>query len=274
MSTVSENKTDLDAALLAAQAEFPAIPKDATNTYFNTQYSTLDAIISATRPALVKHSLLLNHRVEDTETGIRVTAILRHTPSKEERTNSLSCETPRSNPQSLGSIITYLRRYTASPLLGVTPDQDDDGNAAGNKSNGKSEPAQQKRTTRRQSNGKSEPATPETKKSAPPAEKPAPAANFMPPPEWPDTKVDELMKWIDGLASAASFQLANRLLFGEETPFVSMGEREPLNKHLYSRYHEKLAPKSDQIKASAESITREIDETWQKTQLDKEALRF
>lgn len=130
---VSESKeylNTLDGALMLAQSEFPDIPKDQTNTFYNTRYASLDSIVSTTRPALTKYKLVANHRVEDTEDGVRVTAVLKHVPSKEERTNSLSCICNRNDPQKMGSAITYLRRYTFSGLLGITPDEDDDGNAA------------------------------------------------------------------------------------------------------------------------------------------------
>lgn len=250
---------DLDTALMQAQMEFPEIPKDQTNTYFNTRYSSLDAIVSKTRPALFKFGLLLTHDLEDTETGLRVTAVLKHTPTKQKKTNSLSCNVNRDAPQQMGSAITYLRRYTASPLLGITPDEDDDGNATkGQQSNGKTP---EKKTTKRTTN--------KDQKQEP--EKPAPAANFGLPPEWPNSTMPELEKWIDALGSAAAFQQANRLLFNDDSPIISMAEREPLNLRLHNRYHEKLVGKSDDIKAKAAPITQEIEQTWQKTQLDKEA---
>ncbi len=121
---------DLDEALRLAQLEFPEIPKDKTNSHFGQRYSSLDAIVTGTRPALAKNKLVAYHVPEDTDEGVRVTAILRHTPSKQERAVSLSAICDRGRIQDMGSRITYLRRYTLGPLLGITPDEDDDGNAA------------------------------------------------------------------------------------------------------------------------------------------------
>lgn len=169
-TTEQTTGTRIDAALLAAQAEFPEIPKDKENAHYHQRYSSLDAIISGTRPSLTKNLLLLTHRVEDTETGVRVTALLKHLPSGEERANALSCECSRMDPQRLGSAITYLRRYTVSSLLGITPDEDDDGNAA--------KPREGERP--RQPAQKSQPSQPPAgKPPAPPAKGKGPAGNVQ-----------------------------------------------------------------------------------------------
>ena len=129
-TALSTTPQTIEQALLLAQGEFPEIPKDKENKHYNQRYASLDSIVSTTRPALVKHGLLCNHRLEDTSDGLRVTAVLRHIASQGELINSLTCVCPRTNPQTLGSMITYLRRYTISSLLGITPDEDDDGHAA------------------------------------------------------------------------------------------------------------------------------------------------
>lgn len=130
MTTELSNTPDLDEALRLAQLEFPEIPKDKCNLHFNQRYSSLDAIVTGTRQALAKNNLVAYHVPEDTDDGVRVTAVLRHTVSKQDRTVSLSAICDRGRIQEMGSRITYLRRYTLGPLLGITPDEDDDGNAA------------------------------------------------------------------------------------------------------------------------------------------------
>src|SRR5262245_2714291 len=61
----------LNAALAAAQGEFPPIPKDKTVTVetrtgrsYTFSYATLDAILAACRPALTKHGLALSQQLE------------------------------------------------------------------------------------------------------------------------------------------------------------------------------------------------------------------
>ena len=128
---MSEPQTLLD-ALLAAQVEFPEIPKDRENTYFKSRYSTLDAIFTATRPVLNKHRILIDHYTQKIEGRWHMVARLTFVPTKEERTNAypLAENFDDMSPQAKGSEITYGRRYSFAPMIGITSDEDDDGNAA------------------------------------------------------------------------------------------------------------------------------------------------
>lgn len=125
---VTESKSGLNEALLAAQAEFPEIPKDRENTYFKSRYSTLDAIKTACWPVLHKHGILPRHKTTQENGTLTVTFMLTHAATGETDANSLSIEAG-ANVQAIGSQITYLRRYTCAPALGICSDEDDDGNA-------------------------------------------------------------------------------------------------------------------------------------------------
>lgn len=118
---------NIDEAFLAAQREFPEIPKDRENPHFKSRYSTLDAIKTATRGPLNKHGILQTERTEQVNGRLVVTAILRHAASGTEMTNSASID-EAATVQGLGSQITYLRRYSVGPLMGISSDEDDDGN--------------------------------------------------------------------------------------------------------------------------------------------------
>jgi len=120
----------LNAALAKAQGEFPAIPKDKTVTAgsYTFSYATLDAILAACRPALTKHGLAIVQQLEHNgQPSIRTE--LRHA---EGGCISSSFPLPRmpETPQQLGSLVTYLRRYTITALLGIAAEEDDDGNQA------------------------------------------------------------------------------------------------------------------------------------------------
>jgi hypothetical protein len=129
MSETTNEHATFDEAFLAAQAEFPEIPKDKENPHFKSRYPSLDAIKTATRPALNKHGIITTERTIQENGRLAVTAILRHAKSKEEVTNTASIE-EAPTVQGIGSQITYLRRYALAPLLGICADEDDDGNAA------------------------------------------------------------------------------------------------------------------------------------------------
>lgn len=124
-------------ALLAAQDEFPEIPKDQKATVkhksggqHSYRYASLDVITSLCFPILRKHGLLPRWTTERVdERVLRVTFLLDHPESGETLENALEVVYTMI-PQELASSITYLRRYCCGPLLGIVPDEDDDGGAA------------------------------------------------------------------------------------------------------------------------------------------------
>jgi hypothetical protein len=119
---------DLIKALVAAKAEFQAIPKDRINPHYKSKYSTLDAVLGAVEPALCKHGLILTHQAK----GDEFITTLYHDSGQ-----SLSTSLPLpsfADPQKMGSWISYARRYSITGLLSVCSDEDDDGNHAAQKS--------------------------------------------------------------------------------------------------------------------------------------------
>lgn len=111
-------------ALSKAQSEFPDIPKNCTVNYGNTKfkYADLSTIISATRPALAKHELSY---VQLVELG-NLKTILMHSSGESIEAN---CPIPSNlnKMQDLGSALTYARRYSLQSILGVSADDDIDG---------------------------------------------------------------------------------------------------------------------------------------------------
>jgi ERF superfamily len=168
---VSETDAALNAALAAAQAEFPAIPREKTVTVrtreqgtYSFSYATLDAILAATRPALNKQGLALVQLLEHHDGLPAVRTELRH---KDGGVLGSSFPLPSvpSTPQQLGSLLTYLRRYTIIALLGVAAEEDDDAAQA-------AEPAQPKAKKRKpkpepEPEPRPEPARPEVEPAGP-----------------------------------------------------------------------------------------------------------
>lgn len=91
----------------------------------------LGAIISAVSPALSKHGLSLSWKMtKDEQNWIEVTCYLSHEDGHSE-TNTMG-GAPDTGPgrnaiQARGSAKTYLERYTATGILGLAPEDDDDG---------------------------------------------------------------------------------------------------------------------------------------------------
>ncbi len=126
-------------AFLAAQAEFPEIPKDKTNPHFKSRYSSLDAIQSACWPVLHKYGLVPRYATTQLDGQLIVWFEIIHALSGEKLTNSLQMPTPP-DVQKMGSALTYMRRYACTAGLGVCSDEDDDGNGASRNNGGNGQP--------------------------------------------------------------------------------------------------------------------------------------
>jgi hypothetical protein len=116
-------------ALSKAQSEMLIADRDSNNPYFKSKYADLASITRASRPYLTKHGLCVCHQVEQTEEGQNIlVCILGHSSGQylESRFRILP---QKPDIQSLGSHITYLRRYSMVSLLGIA-DADDDGEMA------------------------------------------------------------------------------------------------------------------------------------------------
>lgn len=125
------------AALLAAQREFPTIVKDKLNPFHKSRYATLDAVLSATLPILHKHGLALTQSVTSPDrdetgkmTAFTIVTTLWHAESGESLQSWLPMPLAKADPQGAGAAVTYARRYGIQLALGVTADEDDDGNHA------------------------------------------------------------------------------------------------------------------------------------------------
>ena len=117
-------------ALVAAQAEMPAVEMNATNPFLKNKYADLGAIIKATRPILAKHKLAFVQMPVSNDGEVGIKTILMHESGEFiEDTIYLPVgdERGKSSAQVAGSIITYLRRYSLSAILGIYADEDTDG---------------------------------------------------------------------------------------------------------------------------------------------------
>ena len=136
--TQSQSITNLAAALSRAQAEMPVAVFDATNPFLKSKYASLGSVIQASRPILAKHKLsLMQFPISGgSATGqgsgdcIGIESILTHESGEfvaERILIPLTEEKGKSEVQSAGSTLTYLRRYSWAAILGMYSDEDADG---------------------------------------------------------------------------------------------------------------------------------------------------
>ena len=122
--------TSLMAGLLAVQAEAPKIIKDQTNPHFKSKFASLDAVMEAVGPILTRHGLVWV-TLPGREDGEPVLAYrLVHAATGDALEGSMPLMLKSADPQGQGSALTYARRYSIMAVLGLVPDEDDDGNRA------------------------------------------------------------------------------------------------------------------------------------------------
>lgn len=106
------------------QNELEAIIKDAKNPYFKSNYADINAMLEQLQPLLNKYKVAIEQPMRDG----KVFTILTCVDTGDFKSSSLELQ-PMSDPQKLGSVITYYRRYTLQGLLGIRT-KDDDANIA------------------------------------------------------------------------------------------------------------------------------------------------
>lgn len=133
--------TTLAEALVAAQAEMPAVDRDGTNPHFGSTFVTLGNLLNNVRPVLNKHGVGVIQYPSRDENGPTLVTILMH-KSGERLESEAPLLLPKQDPQGQGSAITYMRRYALASTLGISDQEDDDGNAAGAKGASEEPPKQ------------------------------------------------------------------------------------------------------------------------------------
>lgn len=127
----SKELNKLFEALSKAQLEMPAATNQSTNPFYKSKYADLKTIVQTSRPYLAKHGLCVIQRTLNSDKGYPyIYSILGHS-SGQWIESHLELKPPKTDIQSLGSYMSYLRRYQYASLVGVvTSDEDDDGEEA------------------------------------------------------------------------------------------------------------------------------------------------
>jgi len=119
---------ELYKALADFQQECPTIAK-ATAGY-NYKYADLPSIIETINPLMKAHRLGFTQQLRYSEGVRKVATIIFHTETGNSIESEIDIPTVEfkgmNDYQSLGSGITYLRRYTLSSALGIVTDEDND----------------------------------------------------------------------------------------------------------------------------------------------------
>lgn len=128
----SDALNELFAALAIAQGNIESAIKDSENPHFRSRFAALDAVWEACRGPLASNGLAVVQVPRIKMVGeakvVSVRTVLGHA-SGQWTSCELSAEVRDFLPQTIGSAITYLRRYSLMAMVGVAPGDDDDGEA-------------------------------------------------------------------------------------------------------------------------------------------------
>lgn len=137
----SESIANLVVALIKAQAVISNPRKDAYNPHHNSKFASLGNYIEATKKPLLDHGLILIQGLTGSGKLVGVDTTLAHTSGEWISFScSVECVELRKDKatgqinqfpgdgQTVGSLTTYLRRYSIASILNLTGD-DDDGEA-------------------------------------------------------------------------------------------------------------------------------------------------
>ncbi len=122
----SRELKNIFAALAKAQGEMQTAGLDSDNPYFKSKYSSLAELVRASRPSLSKNGLAVLQQITAAHDGVSVLVTKLGHASGEWIQSSMRINPPKTDIQSLGSCITYLKRYCYASLIGVVTDELED----------------------------------------------------------------------------------------------------------------------------------------------------
>ena len=121
--------------LLELQKQVGAISKDSENPFFKSKYFDINKLLETIKPILNKLEIVILQPLRNVNGRPAIGTVLIDTSDNAE-TKTLLDETitlpDLTDPQKMGSAITYYRRYSLQSALGLEA-EDDDGNVASNK---------------------------------------------------------------------------------------------------------------------------------------------
>ncbi len=148
----SQDITELAKALISVQRVLQPAVKDATNPFVKNRYASLNSVMESCRGPLLENGIwLCQYPVPvpcptldvantcSSPTGnyeqapntsphqLGLVTKLTHAESGQWQSSLTVIPLPKADPQSMGSAITYARRYALSAMLGIVTEEDMDG---------------------------------------------------------------------------------------------------------------------------------------------------
>lgn len=153
----SESIIELTKALVIVQGQLKGATKDAVNSHTNKAYADLASVWEACREPLSANGIaVFQVPTYDSEKVLVLETTLAHTSGEWASGVVPLLQTRGTNEmQSLGSALTYARRYGLCAMVGICP-EDDDGNGAGDRQQERPERREKPKNGQRNGNGHSD----------------------------------------------------------------------------------------------------------------------
>ena len=129
----SDQINELASALAKAQAEIGSVQKDQDNPYFKSKFSSLSMVWETVKPSLTKHGISIVQMPGSDERGYFVQTQIMHSSGQWIRSTTYM-KPSKEDPQGIGSLISYARRYALQAMVMACPDDDDGEMAMGRSS--------------------------------------------------------------------------------------------------------------------------------------------
>ncbi len=129
----SETMGALFGALAKAQGAISAVAKDTENPFYKSRYADLASVWAVCRQPLSAAGIAIIQAPTYDGEWVSIETIMSH-ESGEWLSTILTSRPTKQDVQGVGSVITYLRRYSLMALVGCAPEDDDGNNAVGNSS--------------------------------------------------------------------------------------------------------------------------------------------
>lgn len=130
----SESIKEIATALSKAQGEITPAKMDSVNPFLKNKYADLGSVIQAVKKPMADNGLAFSQhpRIENDKV-VLTTRIMHQSGEWMESSIELPMDDKKglSMAQAMGAVITYLRRYALSSIMGVYADEDTDGNGNG-----------------------------------------------------------------------------------------------------------------------------------------------
>jgi hypothetical protein len=127
----SETIIELSNALAKAHTILSNPKKESVNPYFKSRYASLSEVINVSKQILATNGLSVVQMPGNVDGLVQVETVLLHS-SGEYISSIMSIVPIKTDVQSVGSYITYLRRYSLAALLNLAQEDDDSNSISGN----------------------------------------------------------------------------------------------------------------------------------------------